>query len=172
MRVEDVTPAEYASFYAGYIGRVPDVSLRSALNESAAELLEYLTHVPESRVDFSYAPGKWTIRQCLQHIIDTERIFAYRSLRIARGDKTPMPGFDQDEYVNSADVTGRSFRKMIEEFRQLRQSNLIMFNSFTDENFLEIGTMSGGPASVRAIGFIMAGHVFHHAELYRDKYGV
>lgn len=171
MKVSDLTAAEYAPYYANYVAKVPDVNLRSALDESAAALLEYLTHVPEDRVDYAYAPGKWTIKQCLQHIIDTERIFAYRALAIARGDKTALPGFDQDDYMNTVDLSGRSFLTMIEEFRHLRQSNLTMFKSFTDRDIERMGTMSGTAISVRALGFIICGHVFHHAELYREKYG-
>lgn len=170
LRVSDLSAGEYAPYYANYVGKVPDISLRSALDESAAALLDYLTHVPEDRVDHAYAPGKWTIKECLQHIIDTERIFAYRALTIARGDQTALPGFDQDDYVKTVDVSCRSYLKMIEEFRQLRQSHLTMFKSFTACDVQRTGTMSGTPASARALGFIMAGHVFHHAELYRNKY--
>jgi len=171
MRPQDLRPDEYAAFYAGYIGKVPDITIRSALDESLASLLDYLTHVPDDRVDYAYAPGKWTIKQSLQHILDTERIFAYRALRIARQDTTPLPGFDQDDYAASAEVSKRSFREMIEEFRLLRQTNILLFKSFTDESLQRMGTMSGGSASVRGIGFIMCGHVFHHAQLYREKYG-
>ena len=171
MKVTDVTAAEYAPYYANYVGLVPEISLRSALDESAAALLEFLTHVPEDREDYAYAEGKWTIKQCLQHVIDTERIFAYRALAIARGDKTALPGFDQDEYVAAADLSGRSFAKMIEEFRHLRQSTFIMFKSFTDADLLRTGTMSGTAVSVRALGFIICGHALHHVKLYREKYG-
>ncbi len=171
VRVQELTSAEYAPYYAGYIGKVPDITLRSALDESAAALLDYLTHVPDDRVDYAYAPGKWTIKECLQHIIDTERIFAYRALAIARGDKTPLPGFDQNEYMKVVELGHRSFRKMIEEFRHLRQSNLRMFKTFTKEDLERTGTMSNTAVSVRALGFIICGHVFHHAQLYRETYG-
>lgn len=171
VRVDELTPAEYAPFYAGYITKVPDVTLRSALDESVAALLDYLTHVPEERVDYAYAAGKWTIKECLQHIIDSERVFAYRALAIARGDKTNLPGFDQDDYMRTVALKHRSYRKMIEEFRLLRQSNTVMFKTFTKEDLARTGTMSDTAISVRALGFIMCGHVFHHAQLYREKYG-
>ena len=93
VRVGELTTAEYAPYYAGYIAKVPDISLRSALDESVAALLDYLTHVPEDRVNYSYAPGKWTIKECLQHIIDTERIFAYRALAIAPSLDCRSPDF-------------------------------------------------------------------------------
>ncbi len=170
MRITDLSPTEYHEYYAGYINYVGDLSLRSALDESEAQLLEYLTHVAEDRTDFAYAPGKWTIAQCLQHLIDTERIFAYRALRIGRGDITPLPGFEQNDYAAIASVSERRFRDMIDEFRQLRASTVALFKSFTEEDLVRTGTMSGGPASVRALGFIISGHAYHHAKLYQERY--
>ncbi|MEM9259000.1 MAG: DinB family protein [Bacteroidota bacterium] len=171
MRANDLSDHEFAPYYARYIAKIPDITLRSALDESMAALLEYLTHVPEDRVDYAYAPGKWTIRQCLQHIIDSERIFAYRALRISRGDETPLPGFEQDDYAAAAKVAHRSFMGMVEEFRLVRQTTIHLFKSLSEEDLLRMGTMSGGSVSVRGLGFIICGHVFHHAELYREKYG-
>ncbi len=170
MRITDLQPAEYQEFYANYINNVGTLSLWSALDESEAQLLEYLTHVTEDRTDYAYAEGKWTIAQCLQHIIDTERIFAYRALRIGRGDTTALPGFQQDDYAAIADVSDRRFLDMIEEFRLVRASTIALFRSFTEEDMLRVGTMSGGGASVRALGFIISGHVYHHAKLYRERY--
>ncbi|OAV45442.1 DinB family protein [Lewinella sp. 4G2] len=171
MRVSELPAEEYNDYYAGYIDQIPDVSLRSALDESAAALLEYLTHVPENHVNYRYAPGKWTVKECLQHIIDTERVFAGRALRIGRGDTAPLPGFDQNEFASVAKVEDRRWLDMIEEFRVVRRSNTILFKSLTEEDLARIGHMSGNPASCRAIGFILCGHVFHHAKLYREKYG-
>lgn len=171
MRPSDLADTEYAPYYANYIRQVPDTTLRSALDESLATLLEYLNYVPTEREDYAYAPGKWTIKQCLQHIIDTERVFAYRALRFARADDTALPGFDQDQFAASATVSHRRFKDMIDELRLLRKANILMFRSFTEEDLLRVGVMSGGEASVRALGFILCGHVFHHARLYRENYG-
>lgn len=171
MRITDLQPTEYHQFYANYIKNVGDLSLRAALDESEAQLLEYLNQVPEERANFAYAPGKWTIAQSLQHIIDTERIFSCRALRIGRGDVTPLPGYDQDDYAAVADVSGRRFQDMVDEFRTVRAGTKALFKSFTDEDIVRLGTMSGGAASVRALGFIISGHVYHHAKLYREKYG-
>lgn len=170
MRVSDLQPTEYNPFYATYINYIGNLSWRTSLDESEAQLLEYLTHVPEERTNFAYAEGKWTIAQALQHVIDTERIFSYRALRIGRGDTTPLPGFEQNDYAAIANVTERRFRDMIDEFRTVRASTKALLNSFTAEDFKRIGTMSGGPASVRALAFIISGHVYHHAALYRDRY--
>ena len=172
MRARELPTDEYGEWYAGYIHRIPDITLYSALDESAAALIEVVTHCPDDKVDYAYAPGKWTVKQCLQHLLDSERVFIVRALRIARGDQTPLPGFDQDDFARVADVTGRDFRKMIEEFRHVRQSTNLMFKSFTERDLQRIGTMSGTPASTRAIGFIISGHALHHATLYREKYGL
>ena len=171
MRPKDLQEKEYDAYYAGYLAKVPDITLRSALDESMSDLLDYLVNVPEERADYAYAPGKWTIKQSLQHILDTERIFACRALRIARGDTTPLPGFEQNDYAEVADVSGRKLEEMIEEFRLLRATSIHLFQGFKDQDLLRMGTMSGGSASVRGIGFIICGHVFHHAQLYREKYG-
>jgi uncharacterized damage-inducible protein DinB len=170
MKTTDLAPTEYNAYYAGYIGYVPDIGIRAALDESAAQLTDYLTEVSEERTNYAYAPGKWTIAQSLQHVIDTERIFAYRALCIARGDQTPLPGFEQNDYAAVANVTDRRFRDMIEEFRMVRATTIALFKSFTDEDVLRTGTMSGGAISVRALGFIVSGHAYHHAKLFREKY--
>lgn len=169
-RITDLRPDEFNVYYANYIKLVGEIGIPAALNESAAQLTDYLTNVEEERMDFAYAPGKWTIAQSLQHIIDTERIFSYRALCIARGDKTALPGFEQNDYVNIANLSERRFRDMIEEFLLVRKSTISMFKSFTEEDMVRTGTMSGGGVSVRALGFIISGHVYHHAKLYAEKY--
>lgn len=169
-RTSDLRSEEFNAFYAGYVAKVGNLSIQTALIESAAQLTDYLTHVADERVGFAYAPGKWTIAQSLQHVIDTERIFSTRALRIARGDQTPLPGFEQNDYAEMADVTERRFLDMIEEFRLVRAGTIALFKSFNEEDLLRMGTVSGGAASVRAIGFIISGHVYHHADLYREKY--
>lgn len=170
MKTTDLAPTEYNAYYAGYIGKVPDIGIHEALDESAVPLTGYLTEVAEDRASYAYAPGKWTIAQSLQHVIDTERIFAYRALCIARGDKTALPGYEQDDYAAVAQVTNRRLQDMIEEFRLVRATTIALFRSFTDEDILRTGTMSGGAVSVRALGFIISGHTYHHAQLFRQKY--
>lgn len=172
MKVSALPASEYNEYYARYIQQIPDVSLISALDESAAALLEVLVHVPEDKVDYAYAPGKWTVKECLQHIVDTERVFAGRALRIGRGDEALLPGFDQDAFANVADVSERRWLNMIEEFRVVRKSSSILFKSLTEKDLARIGHMSGAPASCRAIGFILSGHAFHHANLYQERYGL
>lgn len=171
MTTTDLKPEEYAPFYAGYIARVGEMELMPALEHSRKELLAYLTEVPDDRINHAYAPGKWTIRECLQHIIDTERVFAYRALRLGRGDETPLPGFDQDQFASVVDVSQRDFKEMVEEFRLLRLTTEQLFKGFTPEDLLRMGHVSGGSVSVRAVGFMLSGHVLHHAKLYWEAYG-
>jgi len=171
MTSQDLLPEEYAPFYAGYIARVGEMELMPAMEHSRKELLAYLLEVSDNRINHAYAPGKWTIRECLQHIIDTERVFAYRALRLGRGDETPLPGFDQDQFAGVVDVSQRDFKEMVEEFRLLRLTTEQLFKGFTHEDLFRTGNVSGGNVSVRAVGFMLCGHVLHHAALYRESYG-
>lgn len=170
MKANELPRAEYADHYAGYVAQIPPISLLSALDESAAELLDYLTHLPEDQVDYRYAPGKWTVKECLQHVIDAERVFQSRALRVGRGDVTPIPGYEQDDYAAMADLSQRRWRDMIEEFRVVRRSTTWLFKSFTPADLERMGTMSDSAVSCRAIGFIISGHALHHARLYRERY--
>ncbi|THH41043.1 DinB family protein [Neolewinella litorea] len=171
MTVTDLTASEYPSFYAGYVGLVPPtISLRSAFDDSAAGLTEYLNEIAEDRENYAYAPGKWTIKECLQHLIDTERVFSYRALRLGRHDATPLPGFEQDDYAAQADVSGRDFKRMIAEFELVRKSTMALFSGLGADDLSFRGTVNGGPMSCRAIGFITCGHTYHHLNLYRDRY--
>ncbi|MBB4077429.1 hypothetical protein GGR28_000030 [Lewinella aquimaris] len=166
-----LSPTEYGTFYSNYIELVPaDITLRTALDDSAAVLTEYLTNLPEEKVNHAYASGKWTVKEALQHIIDTERIFAYRALCLGRHDETPLPSFEHKQYAVWADVTRREFERMIEEFRTVRKSTISLFNGFSESDLQFTGSVGGGPMSCRAMGFIISGHTYHHMEIFRDRY--
>ena len=168
-----LAPTEYADYYAGYLSAVPeDLQLATVLEESVGELTEWLKHVNSREGElYAYAPGKWTVVQSLQHIIDTERIFSYRALCFARGESQPLPGFDQNEYAAVAGPDNRPLSDLFEELELVRASTRYLFKGMTDEELLKTGSMSGYVHSVRAIGFIIAGHSYHHARIYRDFYG-
>ncbi len=171
MTAADLNPTEYPTFYAGYISLVPPaITLRSALDDSAAHLSEYLNEIADGDEDFSYAPGKWTIKQALQHVIDTERVMAYRALRLGRHDATPLPGFDQDAFAAHAKVSGREFGRMIAEFETVRRTSVSLYNGLAEEDLLFTGSVSGGTMSCRALGFIICGHTYHHLNIYRERY--
>ncbi|WP_116127368.1 DinB family protein [Lewinella sp. IMCC34183] len=171
MTAADLTPDEYATFYHGYVSLVPPaITLRSALDDSAAGLSEYLNELADGREEYAYAPGKWTIKQAVQHLIDTERIMAARALRLGRHDATPLPGFDQDSYAAVADLRHREFPRMVAELETIRKTTVSLFNGFTDEDLRFRGTVSGGPMSCRALGFIICGHGYHHLNVFRERY--
>ena len=171
MTAADLSTTEYGPFYSGYLAQVPqDITLRSALDESEALLAEYLNGVVDDRVDFAYEPGKWTIKEALQHIIDTERMFSTRVLRLGRQDPAPLPGFDQDNFAAHADVTRREYNRMLEEFRTLRKCTIWLIESLREEDLLFLGEVGERPMSCRAMGFILAGHTYHHNTIFRERY--
>ena len=162
--------SEYAPFYAGYVARVgDDVMQRLKLQ---ADSLEPLRALGESDADRSYEPGKWTVKEVVGHINDTERIFAYRLLRIARGDTTPLPGFDQASYVSNADFGRHQLGTLVDNFRATRTATLLLMDELDTDAWTRSGTASGFPVTARAIAYIIAGHFSHHASLLRDKYGL
>lgn len=162
-------PDEYASFYASYIAKVPELNVLEAL-ESNLDELALVGSIPESQAGHRYAEGKWSIREWMGHLIDGERIFAYRALRFSRKDSTNLPGFDEDAFVASSGFEQCRLEDLLEEFQLTRQSNLRMFRNMTPE-MLEIrGTANNNPMSVRALACVMAGHVRHHLDVLKERY--
>lgn len=162
---------EYAPFSAGYVSLVSDadvIKLLEQLMESSYKLFSNLTN---EQAVHAYAPGKWTVKQVLGHMIDTERIFAYRALVFSR-EATELPGFDQDVYVNNTDFNSRSIQDLAAEFKAVRQSNLYMIKAFTDEQQLRTGVASGFVFSVRAFVYMIAGHEMYHLNAFKERYGI
>jgi uncharacterized damage-inducible protein DinB len=162
---------EYAPFYAGYIARVPDgIDLFALLRRQPDDLRTLLAAVSDAQANAHPAPGEWSIKEVMGHICDTERIFAYRTLRIARGDTTPLPGFDQDTYVRGTDFNARALSDLLEEFSLQRRANVLCFAALTEAEIMRVGTASTAPVSVRALLYMMAGHVMHHIESFQTDY--
>lgn len=157
-------------WYHGYISKVKEETLAAAFRRQTAAFIDFLKNIPETKTTCSYAPGKWTIRQLLQHIIDAERIFAYRALRFARKDNTPLPGFDENAYADNASAQLRNWADMIEEFSHVRRSTEILFDSFGEEELDATGNASGNPVYVLGIGYIISGHVQHHWDIMKERY--
>jgi hypothetical protein len=126
--------------------------------------------IPEERSLYRYAPGKWSLREVLGHIVDTERILAYRALRIARGDQTPLPGFDQDAFIATAHFDRCSMSELLGAYTIVRQSTLLLLSSLSDKDWGRLGTASGNPLSVRAAAWMMAGHELHHLAVVQNLY--
>jgi hypothetical protein len=153
-----------------YIEKVEEQSLTEALSRQRFSFRDFVDGIPSEKRDYRYAEGKWTLRDVFQHIIDAERIFAYRALCIARKEKTSLPSFDEDSYAMYAKAAGRDWDEMTREFVLVRESNEILFNSFDEEQLETSGTSSGRPIYVKAIGFIMVGHINHHVKVIQERY--
>jgi hypothetical protein len=161
---------EFDPYYDKYISLVTEPDLLKVLEEQPDELDSLLGSLDEERGRYAYAEGKWTIKEVMSHLIDGERIFAYRILRISRGDKTPIEGFEQDGYIENSYANERSFDDLLDEFRLQRTANLRLLKNFREDDWARMGTSSEKPISVRALGFIMAGHIRHHIRIFRERY--
>lgn len=161
---------EYSSFNATYINAVDNIELIEELEISLHDFIKFVQNIPMDKFDYRYAEGKWTIKDIIQHVIDAERIFCYRALRVSRNDKTPLPGFEENSYVENTEANNRSIQDLLSEFSAVRQSNLLLFKSFTDAQLTRIGTASDNTISVRAIGFIIIGHQKHHQKVFQERY--
>ncbi|MFD2541571.1 DinB family protein [Lacinutrix gracilariae] len=170
MKTADIGTLEYNEYYKTYIDKVGDLSLLEGLSEGLSEALGFFNSLPEDKMDYAYAEGKWTIKEVLQHIIDTERVLVYRALRFSRNDKTELPGFDENAYTMSSEANRRSKEALIEEFTHVREATISLFKSFTNQMLLQKGKASGGDMSVRAIGFIVIGHEKHHSHVVKERY--
>jgi hypothetical protein len=163
-------PGEFAPYYTRYIEAVPDGDLLLLLEEGAEEVLNLLRAFGEERAGHRYAPGKWSVKEVVGHVADTERVFAYRALRFARGDATPLPGFEQDAYVMAAGFDRRSLADLAEEFADVRKATLKLLAGFDAPALMRSGVASGHPLTTRAAAWIIAGHEQHHAQVLRERY--
>lgn len=161
---------EYSNFNATYIKAAANVELIEELEICLHEFIRFVQNIPMDKFDYRYAEGKWTIKDIIQHVIDTERIFAYRALRISRNDATPLPGFEENDYVENTKANERGIQDLLAEFSAVRYATLFLFKSFSEEQLKRIGTASGTAISVRAIGFIIIGHHKHHQNVFQERY--
>ena len=171
MKITDIKHDEYAPYQEAYIKLVDDAySLTEELEISVHNFIHFVREIPMDKYEYRYAEGKWTIKEIIQHIIDSERIFAYRALRFSRGDETALPGFDENMYGNNADAEKRSINDLLTEMSAVRHANIMMFKSFSQEALLRKGTASGYTVSVRAFGFLLIGHQNHHIKIFKERY--
>ncbi len=171
MRREQVSPLEYNAYYKNYIEQIAlESELIVSLKEGKLATMRFFENIPESKWNYRYAEGKWTPKEVLLHLIDTERIFAYRALRFSRNDTTSLPGFDQDNYVLHSHADGRHFSSLLDEYAATRNATILMFENLTKEMLQYIGTASGSSMSPRAAGFIVCGHEVHHCTILAERY--
>jgi uncharacterized damage-inducible protein DinB len=161
---------EYAPFYENYVSATVGTDVASVLNNSWDELTLWLGTIPEEKLTYSYAEGKWTVAQMLQHIIDCERIFAFRAMCIARGEKQSLPGFDENAYAEIGNAAHRSLDAIKKELIALRQATITLYNSFLPQDLQARGIASNNTITVNALGFILAGHILHHQLIYMERY--
>ncbi|WP_432713798.1 DinB family protein [Pedobacter sp.] len=162
-------PSEYPQWGEQYISLVEEEDILTLLERQATEFPDFLNNFIE-KADYAYAPGKWTIKELAGHLIDTERILCFRLLSFARGEQADLPGFEEDDYVKNANFQPRSLLSLGEEFSLLRRANLYLFKSLTEEALNRSGMASGRYITVRAILFIIAGHIIHHTRIIKERY--
>jgi len=163
---------EFDPYYDGYISQIKEgEDLLAIMGRQPEELRSMFAQFPEDRGTHAYADGKWTLKEVLSHIIDAERMFAYRVLRVSRGDQTPIEGFDQEVgYIENSNANNRPFAELIEEFDLARRSNMLMLRNLSDEAGARMGVANNIPVSARALAHMMAGHVRHHENILKERY--
>jgi|SRR5438132_6085464 len=166
------TDSEYAPYYNGYVARVTEDEILPVLRSQLDELNLLLNPVTLERETYAYAEGKWSIRELVGHLIDTERVFGYRALCIARGETQNLPGFDQNDYMLSAPYNRIDLEDLLSELRLVRLANIAMLRNLDKESWMRVGTANDAQVSVRALAFIMAGHMRHHMGVLRERYGL
>ena len=157
-------------FYHGYISKVKENDLMPALRNSTSQLFDLLKSIPKEKHEYRYAEGKWTVKDVVQHMIDGERVFTYRALRFARKDDTPLPGFEENLYAQTAKADKRNWNDLVDEFSVLRKASEAMFASFDNEQLEADGIANENSTYVLGIGYILAGHVLHHCQIIKERY--
>ena len=162
--------AEYAPYYAGYVARVGAGDIIETLRRQQTEMVKLIAGLTAEQASFKYAPGKWSAREVIGHVIDAERIFAYRALRVGRNDKTPLPGFEENDYVANGNFDERAVGDLATDFDHLRTTTVDLFNQFSQDAWLRVGVANAFDVSVRALAWIIAGHALHHREILLTQY--
>ena len=157
-------------WYHGYVNLVVGNDFLPVMKEQTPAFIKFLKKIPVDKRDYRYSKGKWTIKELLQHILDAERIFAYRGLCFARKDKTSLPSFEENDYAANSKAAKRDWNNLIDEFKALRTSTELMFSAFDKDQLQSVGIANNNPVSVNAIGYIMVGHVNHHIHVINKRY--
>jgi len=171
MTIKDLEETEFDSYYGRYINKLSDkVKLRQGFEIGKTTVTQFFESIDGEKLNYRYAPKKWSIKEILQHLIDTERIFMYRCFRIARNDETSLAGFNQNIYVAPSNADSKAIETLIDEFASVRQSSITLLNSLSDENLKFIGLSNEAPMSARAAAFTIIGHDIWHMDVIKEKY--
>lgn len=161
---------EYATYFDYYIGLVPEGSLLALLEQQGERTVEWYASLRSDQIDYRYAPEKWSVKEVLGHLVDTERIMSYRLLRIARGDQTPLIGFDENAFVAGAFFQQRELADLLEEYKAVRRSTLALVRGIATEAWERTGIANGNPLSARSLAYVIAGHEAHHCRILKERY--
>jgi hypothetical protein len=172
MKITRPAAAEYDPAFERYVSRVPEDDALPALQRQPAEVRATVGSLGPDRAAYRYAPGKWSVRELVGHVTDTERVFGYRALCVARGECAPLPGFEQNDYAANSGHDRYPLPDLVEEFETVRRANVSMLSHLDETSILRIGKANGLPISVRALAYVMVGHVRHHLAVLADKYGI
>ena len=164
------SPTTYPAYFKKYVDLVPDEELLTCFKNQLPVIKELLNSITEEKSMHAYDTGKWTLKELLQHMIDTERIFNYRALAIARGETASLPGFDENIYAANSNANERSWQSLVDEFLCVRNSAALLYQSFTDEALTALGISNNNPVSVISLGFITLGHFYHHKNVIEERY--
>tara|TARA_R110002033_G_scaffold148808_2_gene185912 strand:- start:32 stop:550 length:519 start_codon:yes stop_codon:yes gene_type:complete len=171
MTTQDLIAEEYNPFYSTYINMVPiELDLIDGFQAGFKNVQDFFKSIPKDKLEYKYADGKWTIKEVFQHIIDTERIFMYRCLRVARQDKTPLAGFEQNDYIVPSRANSKTIESLLEEYQITRKNSIVLLKSFSNEDLKCIGTASGNVMSARSAAFSTIGHEIWHINVIKERY--
>lgn len=166
----EIPPSEYAPFYEGYIKKSEGIEIGKGLEMGLQITKAFFEGIPAQKLEFRYAEGKWTPKEIILHLIDSERVFAYRALFISRATNAEMQGFDQDEFVHNSNANTRTMNSLVDEYSNVRKASISLYSSFSKETLLRMGKANNTSVSIRAIGRIILGHEMHHTAILKERY--
>ncbi|MAP54853.1 DinB family protein [Altibacter sp.] len=170
MKAVELSPSEYHPYFEHYIRCVREKSLMEGLTSGLIETQEFFEEIPTIKHEYQYASGKWSPKEILLHLIDSERVFCSRALHFARARNTELPGFDENEFASNSHANGRTMNDLLDEFVAVRTSTVLLFKSFSNDALLQKGKANNAEVSVRALGFLIAGHAVHHVQVIQERY--
>ena len=163
----EIIPAE---FYQPYLDLIKEEDINKALEKNTRQFRKFLKKIPSKKIDYAYAPGKWTIREMIQHVLDAERVFTYRALSFSRLDASPLPGFDENTWAIHSGAATRRWEDLQDEFKSLRSATEYLFQSFTEAQLKFVGQANGRPLNAFTLGFLIPGHAAHHTRIIKERY--
>ena len=170
MKISDLNSNEYHAYFQTYMEKVNDLPLLDLLINGKLEIINFFKNIPISKLEYRYKENKWTIKEILIHIIDTERVFNYRALQFARSKNPNLEGFDENEFVLNADLNTRTIDSILQEYSVVRDASIVLFENFSEEVLKRIGKANHNSLSVRAAGFLICGHETHHTQVIEERY--